>query len=199
MIKKEKQVPDVQLQLVDGVPGVVLCYYLCFPPLAGVYYFTDRRHQVPAFQSRPGDLHLQALQCHSGLCVSTRPGQGLWLGCRVRALGTGLLRNQRDVSWVHLPRSAEPCSKLPWGKWEPSNYSNHGKGITFKALLSGKLRKRWGCTSLRIQSISRWGVEAVRSTVQDRGPHPGSSEVGVSGIGMSPAGIKQRMKQDDMW
>ena len=54
--------------------AVMLFIYVS--PLAGLYYFTDRRHQVPAFQPRPGNLHLQALQRHFGIRVSRGQGHG---------------------------------------------------------------------------------------------------------------------------
>ena len=54
----------------EWVRGCAALYMFPFEFLAGIYYFFDRRHQVPAFQPCTWNLHLQALQCNPGVCVS---------------------------------------------------------------------------------------------------------------------------------
>lgn len=44
----------------------------CSGSSPGFHHHSDRRHQVPALQPCPRDLHQQALQCHLGLHVSLK-------------------------------------------------------------------------------------------------------------------------------
>lgn len=94
--------------------------------LAGIYYFFDWRHQVPAFQRCAWDLHLQTLQCHPGLCVSIGPGlgvtqQGHWgLGDDISSWWWISLGHCDDVSGMKAAGSRVPSLLCAQERKNPS-------------------------------------------------------------------------------